>query len=596
MGHAAVLGFSGLSLARTFKERSWPDLESREYAITQGADAAAALVVGGRLVAAAAEERFDGVKHSSAFPAGAADFTLETAGLKASQIDLVAHCFSFGPERDFYTGQGDYYRGLYETALDPDVNRAVAERCLGRDLTGRFRAVPHHLAHAASAYYPSGYEDALVLVSDGLGERHSATVYAAGAGGLQTLAEVPAHSSLGLLYGLFTLYLGFAFGDGEYKVMGLAPHGDPSRHINTILRDWVHLDSGGRYFVPLLLENVSDLDKETYGAALAVMEGQFGPRRDPADPVEQRHKDIAAALQAVLQRAQLHQLTHYRGETGLTRLCLAGGVALNCSANGVLLRSGLFEDLYVQPASGDDGAALGAAYVVSAELGERPEPVIGTAFGPAYGPRDHERAAARPGLDVRRTQDDAELVALTARLITEGQVVGWFQGAMEFGPRALGHRSILADPRRAEMRERINSLVKKRESFRPFAPAVTEEAATAIFEIEPEDVHRFAEMLFVGYVRPAYAERLPAVTHVDSSARVQSVARAASPLFWSLIEEVGELTGLPVVLNTSFNVAGQPIVRTPDEAVRTFLDAGLDALVLGRLVITRTAAEHSAAS
>ncbi|MGW6741381.1 carbamoyltransferase family protein [Streptomyces sp. NPDC055025] len=597
MGSTAVLGFSGLSLARGFKERSWPGLEPREYAIVQGADAAAALLVGGRMAAAAAEERFDGVKHSSAFPAGAAQFALETAGLKASQIDLVAHSFSFGPERDFYVGQSDYYRGLYETALDPEVNRAVAEQHLGIDLTGRFRPVAHHVAHAASAYYPSGYRDALVLVSDGLGERQSATVFAAGTSGLEPLAEVPAHSSLGLLYGLFTLYLGFAFGDGEYKVMGLAPHGDATRYVETILRDWVHLDSGGRYFVPLLLENVSDLDKETYGAALARIEREFGPRRDPDEPIEQRHKDIAAALQAVLQRAQLHQLSHYRRETGLARLCLAGGVALNCAANGVLLRSGLFEDIYVQPASGDDGAALGAAYVAAVESGERPEPVTGTAFGPAYGPQAYEQAvAAEPGLDIRRAADDAELAGLTARLIADGRIVGWFQGAMEFGPRALGHRSILADPRVVGMRERINALVKKRESFRPFAPAVTDEATATLFEIEPEDVHRFAEMLFVGYVRPEYAEQLPAITHVDGSARVQSVSRRTSPLFWSLIEEFGGLTGLPVVLNTSFNVAGQPIVRTPDEAVRTFLAAGLDALVLGRLVITRAATEHRAAS
>ncbi|MET8378259.1 carbamoyltransferase family protein [Streptomyces microflavus] len=597
MGNAAVLGFSGLSLARGFKKRSWPGLDSRDYAIVQGADSAAALLIGGRVVAAAAEERFDGVKHSSSFPVGASQFALETAGIKASQIDLVAHSFSFGPERDFYTGQSDYYRGLYETALDPEVNRAVAEHHLGVDLTGRFRAVPHHLAHAASAYYPSGYGDALVLVSDGLGERHSATVYTAGAGGLETLAEVPAHSSLGLLYGLFTLYLGFAFGDGEYKVMGLAPHGDADGHIGTFLRDWVHLGSDGRYSVPLLLENVHDLDKETYGAALALIEREFGPRRAPDEPIEQRHKDIAAALQAVLQRAQLHQLAHFRRETGLTRLCLAGGVALNCAANGVLLRSGLFEDIYVQPASGDDGAALGAAHVAAVEAGDRPRSATGTAYGPVYGPQACEQAvAAAPGLAIHRAADDAELARLTARSIADGQIVGWFQGPMEFGPRALGHRSILADPRVAGVRERINALVKKRESFRPFAPAVTEEAATTLFEIEPEDVHRFAEMLFVAYVRQEYAERLPAVTHVDGSARVQSVSRGSSPLFWSLIEEFGALTGLPVLLNTSFNVAGQPIVRTPEEAVRTFITAGLDALVLGRLLITRTAAHDRTAT
>ncbi|MET8544272.1 carbamoyltransferase C-terminal domain-containing protein [Kitasatospora sp. NPDC004799] len=534
------------------------------------------------------------MKHSSAFPAGAAQFALGLAEMKASDIDLVAHSFSFGPERDFYLGQGDYYRGLYETALAPEANRTVAERHLGVDLDGRFLPVPHHLAHAASAYYPSGFGDALVVVSDGLGERNSATVYAAGRG-FETLAEVPAHSSLGLLYGLFTLYLGFAFGDGEYKVMGLAPHGDPNRYTETILREWVHLDSEGRYFVPLLLENADDLDKETYRASLAAVERELGPRRRPGEPLEQRHMDVAAALQAVLQRAQLHQLAHYRRQTGLTRLCLAGGVALNCVANGTLLRSGLFEDVYVQPASGDDGAALGAALVGAAELGDRPGPGSGTLLGPAYGPRDYDRAAGSvPGVTVRRTADEAELISATAGLIAEGKVIGWFQGPMEFGPRALGNRSILADPRAADMRRRINALVKKRESFRPFAPAVTEEAAGTLFEIEPEDIHRFAEMLFVAYVREEYVRRLPAVTHVDGSARVQSVSRRSSPLFWSLISEFGALTGVPAVLNTSFNVAGQPIVRTPDEAVRTFLDAGLDALVLGRLIITRATAEQSA--
>lgn len=581
-----ILGFSGLSTARKFKESRWPGLDSREYAITQGADAAAALIADGQLIGAAAEERFDGTKHSAAFPLGAVNFCLEKAGLKATDIECVAHSFSYEPQRAFYTGQAGYYRDLYDSVLNPAVNRAVAEEALGVDLAGKFLPVPHHLAHAASAYVPSGFADALVLVSDGLGEKYSATVLIANEKGYDTLTEVPAHSSLGLFYGLITLYLGFAFGDGEYKVMGLAPYGDPTRYLDKITRKWVHLEANGQYFLSALLENSSDLDKETYRAALSALEAELGPRRAPGAPLEQRHMDIAASLQEVLQNVQLHVLSHYRRETGLRRLCLAGGVALNCVCNGLILRSRLFDDVYVQPAAGDDGSALGAAFYAAQLAGESPKAPSGTSLGPSYSADACRQAVENvPGLDVRTFDDDDQLVRSAAALIAAGKIVGWFQGAMEFGPRALGNRSILADPRRADMRDRINALVKKRESFRPFAPAVLAERATELFEIEQEDVHRFSEMLYVAHVRPEHAKRMPATTHVDGSARVQTVSRDDNPVFWKLIHAFDAQAGLPVVLNTSFNVQGQPIVRTPLEGVRTFVDAGLDALVMDRMII-----------
>jgi carbamoyltransferase len=584
-----IIGFSGLSKARRFKEARWRGLDPREYAITQGADSAAALIVGGEVVGAAAEERFDGIKHSAAFPSGAIAFCLERAGLTAADIACVAHSFSYEPERAFYAGQSGYYHDLYDEVLDPAANRTVAEEALGVDLTGKFLPVPHHLAHAASAYVPSGFADALVLVSDGLGERHSATVMIGNKHGLKVLDEVPAHSSLGLFYGLFTLYLGFAFGDGEYKVMGLAPYGDPARYLDKITRKWVQLEENGKYFLSALLENSSDLDKETYRAALSTLEMELGPRRTPGAPIEQRHMDIAAGLQEILQNIQLHVLRHYRRETGLRRLCLAGGVALNCVANGLILRSRLFDDVYVQPASGDDGSALGAALYATQLAGDTPESPHGTSLGPAYN-ADACRDAIKgvPGLTVRVFDDDDQLVRSTAELIAAGKIIGWFQGAMEFGPRALGNRSILADPRRADMRDRVNRLVKKRESFRPFAPAVLAERATELFEIEPEDVERFSDMLFVAYARGGSAERMPATTHVDGSARVQTVSHHNNPLFWKLIQAFDDQTGLPVILNTSFNVQGQPIVRTPRQAVSTFLDAGLDALIMDRMLVFAT--------
>ncbi|WP_433528509.1 carbamoyltransferase family protein [Micromonospora sp. CA-263727] len=585
-----MLGISGLAAAPGYKRRNLPGLTAEEYAIFQGGDAAAALVVDKRVVAAAAEERFDGRKHSAAFPAEAARFCLDAGATAAADLDVVAHSFSYLPERRLYGSMPEYYRKMYDEVLDPEITVRRAEQALGIDLSGKFLPVPHHLAHAASAYVPSGFDRALVLISDGLGERQSATVFVASPQDYEPLVEVPAASSLGLLYGLFTMYLGFRFNDGEYKVMGLAPYGDPSKYADIFLRRWVHLDSDGRYLIPLLFENTSVLERETNRGALRALEAELGPRRFPAEPIEQRHMDIAAALQVVLERCQLHLLTHVQQRTGLRQLAIAGGVGLNCVANRAVLRSGLFDDVYVQPAAGDDGAALGAALYAAGCSGRSRGGGFHPLLGPQFGLDDCRRAASRvDGLDVRLLGDEAELARAVAELLEAGAVIGWFQGRMEFGPRALGNRSILADPRRAELRDRINGLVKMRESFRPFAPAVLAEHASEWFDIPPTLAHRFADMLFVADVWPEHIRRMPAVTHVDGSARVQTVSREVNPAFWRLIHEFGRRTGLPALLNTSFNVQGQPIVRTPDEAVATFVDAGLDALVMGRLLVTRPA-------
>lgn len=590
-----ILGFSGLPLSRLYKRTNLTGLTEREYAIFQGADSAAALVVDGRIAGASGEERFNGFKHSEVFPQGAASFCFNEAGLKASDLDIVAHSFAFEPQRSFYEGLSGYYNRMYGSVLSPEVNQRVAEEALGVDLAGKFLSVPHHLAHAASAYLPSGFDESLVLVADGMGERNSTSVMIAGPGGYDVLQELPAHSSLGLLYGLFTLYLGFWFGDGEYKVMGLAPYGDAARYADTIMDNWVVLESDGRYSFPILLENTTDLDKETYRYALSAMERLLGPRRGEDEPLEQRHMDIAAGLQAVVQTVQMHVLRHFRRVTGLRQLCIAGGVGLNCVANGSLLRSNLFDDVYVQPASGDDGAALGAALYAS----QMHDGLKSVSRGPLLGPGSTEEerraaAATASGVQVREFTSPEELVGEVAELIDGGAIIGWFQGRMEFGPRALGNRSILADPRRTDMRDRINALVKKRESFRPFAPAVLAEEATEWFEIDPKNVDRFADMLFVSYVRKERADQLPATTHVDGSARVQTVSTDTNFLFHQLISAFRARTDVPVLLNTSFNVRGQPIVRTPQEAVDTFLSAGLDALVLGDLLLVRVEEEVQA--
>lgn len=583
-----ALGYSGLPLAQSVKRELMPGLSDSEYAATQGSDAAAAIAVNGAIVSAAAQERYDGIKHSASFPTEATNFCLESIGAKMESVDVVAHAFSYAEYADLFA-LDEFSGEFYTRALSPSVNQEHAERMLGVSLTNRYESVEHHFAHAASAYYPSGYRDSLVLVSDGLGERSSTTVWHGSTDGIERLRDVGAINSLGLLYGIFTMYLGFRFADGEYKVMGLAPLGNSAKTATEILKHFVELLPDGKYRVPLLLHDITAVEKETHRGAIAAIEEVFGPRRAPGEVINARHKDIAAGVQAVLEMVQFHVLRHFRRESGLTSLALAGGVALNCAFNGALLRSGLFDRIYVQPASGDDGAAIGAALAVSQRY-EGASPLRpSTLLGPSSTDqecRDALVAINDGGSVVTEPAEDEELIGAVIDLVLKGAVVGWFSGRMEFGPRALGNRSIIADPRRPEIRSRINKLVKKREGFRPFAPAVVAEDASRYFLIDPGNELTFREMLFVTRVRDPYIDQLPAVTHVDGSARVQTVFKDDNPRFWQLLKAMDRGSGYPILLNTSFNVAGQPIVRTPEDAVQTYVAAGLDALVLGPFLVT----------
>jgi carbamoyltransferase len=354
------------------------------------------------------------------------------------------------------------------------------------------------------------------------------------------------------------------------------------------MMDLVHLKSDGTYEIPILFHNRTLEEKETYSGTLRLLSDMFGPPREPEAEITPDHMDIAAALQATLQAAIMHLLRHFQKETAQNNLCMAGGVALNCTINGAIKRSRMFKGLFVQPASGDDGTALGAALHV--QRLHQPNLRFGRMGLPLWGPEYSDRAIAA----VLRARDDCtsvrfesldELAAHVARCLAQGHIVGWFQGRMEFGPRALGSRSILADPRDPEMRGRINRLVKKREEFRPFAPAVTAEAAAQFFELDEGEESAHAHMLIVARVRMAYRDRLPAVTHVDGSARLQTVAKEDHPGFWRLLNEFGKISGMPVLLNTSFNVRGQPIVRDPADAIDTFLAARLDMLAIGNYLV-----------
>jgi len=586
-----VIGISGLDQNVRFKQRHFPGLSRREYRIAQGFDAAAALVSDGRITAAAAEERFSRQKGTGAFPVGAIASCLDIAGLTIDDVDMVAHAFDYAGVEAYFEGE-ELSRAQFAELYAPAVQRAALERHFPGEWADKFVSVPHHLAHAASAFYPSGFDEALVVVTDGMGEIHSLTAYLATRDGFQPLRQIPALHSLGILYGVFTLHLGFYLGLDEYKVMGLAPYGDSRRFYDQIMRH-VHLKDDGTYVIPLLAANKTALDKETHRGALAVLAEEFGPAREPESEITQHHMDLAAGLQAVLQTCQLHVLTHLKRETGQTRLCLAGGVALNCTANGVVKRSRLFRETFIQPAAGDDGSALGAAlYAHRMRQPEVPTPRMTVPlWGPAFDEATVGAALAdRDDCHATAYDDFAALAADVAGRLGEGQIIAWFQGRMEFGPRALGSRSILADPRRPDMRDRINSLVKKREGFRPFAPAVTQEAAGSYFGIDQAEAATYAHMLYVVPVRPEYRDQLPAITHVDGSARVQTVAAEDNARFWQILDAFGRLTGMPVLLNTSFNVRGQPIVCTPTEAIDTFLAAGLDALVLGNHVVQSASA------
>jgi carbamoyltransferase len=585
-----ILGISGFEDSVSFKKAHWPGCDEREYRMVQGLDSAAALFIDGELIAAAAEERFNRKKHSGDFPIGAISYCLAEAGISLSGVDQIVHAFDYAPYRFAYSLDRTTKR-LYDEVFSRDALLAKVRRYLGNYPEGRVRHLAHHLAHAASAYYCSGWDECMVAVIDGMGEFQGASIFAARAGKLEKLAEISAHDSIGILYSLITYHLGFDFNADEYKIMGLAPYGDPE-HYRPFFDDAVRLNPDGTLTIPLLRINRTRKERENYLATRSYLENALIEFRHPDDLISDQHRDVAAALQKCLDRVMIHLCGTFAKRTGLRRLALAGGVALNCTANGRLLKSGLFDDIFVQPAAGDDGSALGAAAFAAASGGSIRNRRIPTPFyGPAYSSAAIEGALAKFGdrIEVDRFNSFDAACHRAAELIAQGRVLGWYRGRMEFGPRALGNRSIIADPGRPEMRDRINSMVKMREAFRPFAPAVSLNAVHRWFDV-PERT-QMPYMITIVDVRREYRGRLPAVTHVDGSARLQTVSPVDNPQFHSLLVAVGQTTGREMVLNTSFNVKGQPIVNTPDEALDTFMHCGIDCLFLENTLIRRKAVD-----
>ena len=548
-------------------------------------DAAACLLRDGAIVAAASEERFTRKKHDADFPEHAIRYCLEAGKIRADDLAYVG--FYEKPfikfKRILYTHLACYPRSFkpFLKAIPSWMSEKLIIPSLVRQklgYEGEVLMTEHHLSHAASCYLLSPFKEAAILTVDGVGEWSTAT-YGRGIGNDITLfREIRFPHSLGLLYSAFTYYLGFKVNSAEYKVMGLAPFGKP-KYYDTV-RQLIDVRPDGSFQLDMAYFN--------YLTGLTMTNGRFdqlfgGPVRKPNDPLEQRHKDIAASVQRVTDEVMLQMATWVGKETGSRNLCLAGGVALNCVANGKILREGPSEHLFIQPAAGDAGGAIGvASYIYHTLLKHERSFVMRHAFtGPEYGPaeiRDFLTGNAIPFVELPRE----ELLQRVAQLIAEQNVIGWFQGRMEFGPRALGARSILADARNPENKDRVNLKIKFREGFRPFAPSVLADRCSEYFELtEPSPF-----MLLVAQVRPD-KRVIPSVTHVDGSARIQTVDRETNLLFYDLIAAFDRLTGVPVIINTSFNVRGEPIVCTPAEAYRCFVQTGMDYLVLGDCLLDK---------
>ena len=550
-------------------------------------DSAAALVQDGRLIAAAQEERFSRKKHDEGFPTLAVKYCLAEAGITMDDVDHVV--FYDKPftkfERLLLTYLDQFPRGFrsFMQAIPIWMKDKLWMRSLIRhelNFTGPILFNDHHLSHAASAFLVSPYDEAALLTVDGVGEWSTST-WGVGRGiDIELLEETRFPHSLGLFYSAFTYYLGFKVNSAEYKVMGLAPYGKPT-FVDQVKQtiDWKP-DGSFRlntdYFDFMTGQRMTN----------ARFDALFGaPPRQGETRLTQREFDIAASVQKVTDDIMLALASHIRRKTGMRHLCLAGGVALNCVANGRILRDAGFDDIWVQPAAGDAGGALGAAFYLWNSVLRNPRTwrMDHAHYGPGFDEAECRRQLEQVGAKFTRMQE-SDLPRETARLIADNHVVGWFQGRMEFGPRALGGRSILGDARDPKMKDTINMKIKFREGFRPFAPSVTREAAAEYFDLDAPRESPF--MLLTAEVRPD-KRVIPSVTHVDASARLQTVDKEVSPLYHAVIEEFGQLTGVPVIINTSFNVRGEPIVCTPADAYRCFMRTNMDDLVVGPFLMAK---------
>jgi len=584
-------------------------------------DSAAALIIDGEIVAAAQEERFTRKKHDPEFPKNAIDYCLSEGGLKPERLDYIAFydkpLTKFDRLLETYLAYAPVGFRSFRLAMPIWLKEKLYTR---RTLRQHFKHAPqakivftdHHESHAASAFFPSPFDAAAILTLDGVGEWSTAILGSGEGNKVRLLRQLQFPHSLGLLYSAFTYYCGFKVNSGEYKLMGLAPYGRPT-YYDVIVQKLLDLKADGSFWM--------NMDYFNYCQGLTMTNGRFhelfaGPPRAPESMLEQRHMDIAASIQKITEEVILRMAAEAHRETKLRNLVLAGGVALNCVANGRLLREGPFENIWIQPAAGDAGGALGAAMFVWHQLLDRPRQATphdsqkGSLLGPQFSNETIGSFLKETGCTNERFANEGELLGVVAHELKEGKIVGWFHGRMEFGPRALGARSILGDARHPAMQSKMNVKIKFRESFRPFAPCVLQERVSDVFEMKPRRESPY--MLLVAPLSPKHrvsltdAERqqmesdpdlrkrvnlvrskFPAITHVDYSARIQTVDERRHGRFYRLLKAFEELTGSPALVNTSFNVRGEPIVCTPQDAYRCFLATDMDVLVMEDFVLRK---------
>lgn len=586
-------------------------------------DAAAALIRDGVLVAAAEEERFTRKKHDYSFPKNAIDFCLRRGGIKGHELDYAV--FFEKPlvkfERILLTTLGAYprtWRVFREASIAWFNEKLWIKGILVRNLgipEGRILFTEHHMAHAASALFCSPYEEAAILTIDGVGEWTTATIGQGHAdwntgseNRINLSGEIRFPHSLGLLYSAFTAYLGFEVNEGEYKVMGMAPYGEP-RYLDEVYK-LVQVGEDGSFRLNMDYFSFYHSTDHTFNQKFAdlfgpprVRESEFytlktHPNRDHSQwdtriaEKNQRYADIAASIQRVTEDIILKMANHAQRVSGLKKLCMAGGVALNSVANGRILRETQFEEIFIQPAAGDSGGALGAALYAYHVLLNRPRKFVleNCYWGEEYPNSEIAEFLRTQRIPHQEFNDDSSLLELVVDALTQGKVVGWFQGRFEWGPRALGNRSILADPRRLDMKAIVNSKIKFREPFRPFAPAVLEERTQEFFELKDPERHYPARfMLLVAPIREDKQTVIPAVNHWGTG-RLQTIQRKVNPRYYQIVEKFGEATGVPVLLNTSYNLRGEPIVASPANAIWTFTNSGLDLLVLENFLVSKPSA------
>jgi carbamoyltransferase len=565
-----------------------PEIEDKNSVISLGFnysqmhDSSACIARDGDLLFAVAEERISRIKHDAGFPHNAIRACLDFAGVRPDQLDAICagwpapHRMLLSDLKSFANGQFPFN---YHNALN--VTRSFASMahqnggfkrftdCFG-PTKAQMRFVDHHMAHAISAYSYAGFDQAAVVVMDGRGAWEASSIWYGHEGRLNHVLTIPWPNSLGLFYAQFTQYLGFVPNSDEWKVMGLAPYGNPGVNLNEFI----------------------SLNHETYcvnarllferGNSTSAIAKRLGPERTPESEIDDSFKNIAFAVQDTCEAAMLALVKLATQKTGCRNVCLAGGVALNSKANGKIQASGIVDNIFIQPAASDDGVALGAVFAPYLDGGGRlpMKPLRHAYLGPEFSDTEIEKVLRTYKLRATKLDD---IAATTAELLANGKIIGWFHGRMEFGPRALGHRSILADPRDPEMNAKVNNAVKFREWWRPFAPSMLKEVAGEYLEHPCDSPF----MILTNPVRPEKRSIIPSVTHVDGSARPQTVEKDVNPLYWNLINEFGKRTGVPVIMNTSFNLRGEAIVNTPTEAVRTFFSSGMDLLVIGSYMVEK---------